>query len=58
MNLYYGVAQFVGILLTILLYAFLTNLVQWGFYIVMRDIFEADKEHENIFHHHFHYKAK
>lgn len=58
MNLNYGPADFIGILLTILLYAFMTNLLQWGIYIVMKHIFEDDKEHENIFHHHYHYKAK
>lgn len=53
----YGVSNFVGILITIGLYAFLTNLLQWGIFQVIEQFFQDEKDHENIFHHHYHYKA-
>jgi hypothetical protein len=52
----YGASDFVGILFTIALFAYLTNLAQWGLFQILANFFE--KEHENIFHHHFHYKAQ
>ena len=54
----YNVSDFVGILITIGLFAYLTNLLQWGLFQVIKEFFEEEKEHENIFHHHYHYKAK
>ena len=54
----YGVSDFIGILITIFLFAYLTNLLQWGLFQVIGHFFEEEKEHENIFHHHYHYKAK
>jgi hypothetical protein len=53
----YGVSDFVGILITIALYFYMTNLLWWGLFQVMEQFFLDDKEHENIFHHHYHYKA-
>lgn len=53
----FGVSHFVGILITIGLFAYLTNLLQWGLYQVVKDFFEDKKRPENIFHHHYHYKA-
>ncbi len=53
----YNVSDFVGILITIFLFAYLTNLLHWGLYQVVKDFFEDRKRPENIFHHHYHYKA-
>jgi len=53
----FGVSHFVGIFMTIALFAYLTNLLQWGLYQVVKTFFEDEKRPENIFHHHYHYKA-
>ena len=54
----YNVSDFVGILLTIGLFAYLTNFLWWGISQILEPFFEEMKGHENIFHHHYHYKAK
>lgn len=56
----YNVSDFVGILITIGLFAYLTNALQWGLFQVTKIFFEeADEEKLNkVFHHHFHYRAK
>lgn len=53
----YGVSDFVGILIVIGLFAYLTNALQWGFFQVIKNFFEDDKLNK-VFHHHFHYKSK
>ncbi len=54
----YNVSDFVGILVVIALFAYLTNLLHWGLYQLIGFFFEDQKRPENIFHHHYHYKAK
>jgi hypothetical protein len=51
----YSVSDFVGILISVFLFAYLTNLLQWGLFQVLERFFERDVEH--IIHHHYHYKA-
>ncbi len=55
-----GVSHFLGILVTIALYAFLTNVLIWGLFQILSEFFEDEnkKRPENIFHHHYHYKAR
>lgn len=55
----YNASDFVGILITIGLFAYLTNLLQWGLFQVIQHFFIDDEEKiSKVFHHHFHYKAK
>jgi hypothetical protein len=54
----YNVDDFIGILLTIWLYAYLTNVLQWGIFKTIEHFFDDEKRPENIFHHHYHYKAR
>lgn len=51
------IAEFLGIFITIALFAYLTNLLHWGIFQITEQFFKDEKEHENIFHHHYHYKA-
>lgn len=56
----YNASDFVGILITIGLFAYLTNLLQWGLFQIIKDFFidDDDEKISKVFHHHFHYKAK
>lgn len=60
MSINSGASDFLGILFVIGTYAFLTEVFLWGFYQIIKDFIELpeEKEHQNIFHHHYHYKAK
>lgn len=51
-----GPTDFVGILLVIGTFAYLTNALQWGLFQVLEHFFD-DKQNK-VFHHHFHYKSK
>lgn len=54
----FGVSDFVGILMTIGLFAYLTTLLQWGFFQMIKHFFKDEEKTDNIFHHHFHYKSR
>ena len=53
-----GASDFVGILVIIGMFAYLTNALQWGLFQVLEHFFEDPEKLNKVFHHHFHYKAK
>ncbi len=57
----YNVSDFVGILITIGLFAYLTNLLWWGLYQVIRYFFEdtgGESPENTLYHFHYYYKSK
>ena len=54
----YNVSDFIGVLIVIGLFAYMTNLLQWGLFQVVQHFFENPEQINKVFHHHFHYKAK
>ena len=54
-----NISNFVGILITIGLFAYMINLLQWGLFQILNEFFkEEEEDKKNFFHHHFHYKSK
>lgn len=55
----YNAPDFVGIILTIFIFFYLTVGFQWGLYQVIRFFFEDKEEDENksVTHRHYHYRA-
>jgi len=54
-----NVADFVGIVITIFIFFYLTIGFQWGLYQVIRDFFIDENEEKNKYftHRHYHYRA-
>lgn len=56
----YNASDFVGIIIAIGLFAYLTNALQWGLFQVIKNFFGEDDDEKisKVFHHHYHYKSK